>query len=266
MEQVISKDGTRIAYERRGAGPPLVLVHGSGIDHTYWIPLIPELERHFTVYAPDRRGRGQSGDMKPYSIQREFEDVVALVDSIPERANLLGHSYGALCSLEAALVTTNINRLALYEPPVYTTIDIPYPNDAPDRYNGYVESGEAEKALLMMYQIGGASTDELNQLRSHSSWPVRVLMAHTIPREHMSVKSYSFDPRRFIDLKIPTTFILGGDSIPFYKAATETLHAALPHSRVITLPGQMHEAVVTAPELFLKEVFGIFLGNNKSKT
>jgi pimeloyl-ACP methyl ester carboxylesterase len=157
--------------------------------------------------------------------------VVTLVDPIPEKVDLLGHSYGAICSLEAALLTTNINSLVLYEPPVYTTIDIPYPEDALDRYNGYIEAGEAEKALLMMYEIGGASTDELNRLRSHPIWQARVLLAHTIPREQISVKSYYFDPRRLIDLKIPTTLILRGESAPFYKAATETLYAALPQSQ-----------------------------------
>ena len=79
MEYLVSRDGTKIAYERRGEGPPLVLVHGTGIDHTYWDPVAPELERHFTVTSVDRRGRGRSGDTAPYAIEHEFEDVVALV-------------------------------------------------------------------------------------------------------------------------------------------------------------------------------------------
>ncbi len=120
MEHLVSRDGTRIAYERRGEGPPLVLVHGTGIDHTYRDPVAPGLERSFTVYSVDRRGRGRSGDTAPYAIEREFEDVAALVESIPARAFLLGHSYGALCSLEAALLTTRIRKMILIEPSMYT--------------------------------------------------------------------------------------------------------------------------------------------------
>ncbi|MGZ4931490.1 MAG: alpha/beta fold hydrolase [Halobacteriota archaeon] len=259
MKHVISKDGTHIAYERSGAGSPLVLIHGTGIDHTYWTPLIQQLERYFTVYAVDRRGRGQSGDTEPYAIQREFEDVAALVDSIPETVDLFGHSYGALCSLEAALLTTHIHKLALYEPPIYTTINLSYPPDILDRYNAYVKAGNAEKALLMLYAIGQMSTDELDLLRSLPSWQARVLAAHTIPRELISVKTYSYDPGRFRNLKTPTLFLLGSESSPFYKAATQTLHVSLPHSGIAVLPRQQHEAVVTAPERVLREVVSFFL-------
>lgn len=261
MNHVISKDGTHIAYERSGTGPPLVLIHGTGIDHTYWTPLIPKLEQYFTVYTVDRRGRGQSGDTQPYAIQREFDDVAALVDSIPGTVGLLGHSYGALCSLEAALLTTHIHKLVLYEPPVYTTIDVSYPPDILDRFDALLKAGHAEEALLMVYEVGQASTHELNLLRSLPSWQARVLAAHTIPREQISVKNYSFDPGRFRNLEIPILFLLGSESLAFYKAATETLHESLPHSRIAILPEQQHEAVVTAPELFLREVIGFFLGN-----
>ena len=259
MDHLISRDGTHIAYERSGTGPPLVLIHGTGIDHTYWTPLIPRFEQHFTVHAVDRRGRGQSGDTQPYAIQREFDDVVALVDAIPETVDLLGHSYGALCSLEAALRSTHIRRLALYEPPVYTTVEVPYPADIYDRFDALLEAGHAEEALLMAYEIGGTSPRESNLLRSLPSWQARVLAARTIPREQISVKNYSFDPDRFGELKMPILFLLGSVSLSFNKAATETLHGSLPQSRIVILPKQGHEAVVTAPELFLREVIGFFL-------
>ena len=120
MEYVTSKDGTQIAYERRGEGPPLVLVHGAAADHTRWKSLLPALENFFTVYAVDRRGRGQSGDVGAYAIEREYEDVVAVVDSLPVPVNLLGHSFGAICSLEASLRTSNMgtNRI-LREAKIY---------------------------------------------------------------------------------------------------------------------------------------------------
>jgi len=97
-----------------------VLVHGGTADHTRWLSILPALEERFTVYAVDRRGRGLSGDAPEYAIEREFEDVAAVVDAIDGPVDVLGHSYGALCALEAALLTDKIRRLALYEPPVPT--------------------------------------------------------------------------------------------------------------------------------------------------
>src|SRR5918997_3847853 len=107
QESVASKDGTTIAYRRSGEGPPLVLVHGTAGDHGRWRPVLPAFEERFAVYAIDRRGRGGSGDSEDYTIEREFEDVAAVVDSVGEPALVLGHSYGALCALEAALLTRN---------------------------------------------------------------------------------------------------------------------------------------------------------------
>ena len=174
MQHLISKDGTHIAYEPTGKGPPLALIHGTGTDHTYWSPITPILEQYFTVYAVDRRGRGQSGDTTPYAIQREFDDVAALVDSIPGPVKLLGHSYGALCSLEAARLTTHIHKLALYEPPVYTTIDLSYPPDTLDRFSVLLKAGQAEEALLMLHEVGQTPADELNLLRSLPNWQARI--------------------------------------------------------------------------------------------
>src|SRR5687767_12504745 len=116
--RVASQDGTSIAVQVTGRGAPLLLVHGTTADHSRWTPLLPALEARFTVHAMDRRGRGESGDAADYSLVREFEDVAAVVDAIGGPVNLLGHSYGALCSLEAALRTSNLRKLILYEPPI----------------------------------------------------------------------------------------------------------------------------------------------------
>ncbi len=97
MKHILSKDGTHIAYTQAGLGSPLLLVHGTGINHTYWEPVAPELEKYFTVYTTGRRGRGESGDTQPYDLEREFEDIAALIDHIPGPVDVLGHSYGALC-------------------------------------------------------------------------------------------------------------------------------------------------------------------------
>ena len=120
----ISDDGTLIGYWRTGEGPPLILVHGTSADHTRWDPVLPTLAEHFTVYAIDRRGRGESGDAADYSLESEVEDVVAVVDSIGAPVSLLGHSYGAVCSLEASQRSERVRKLVLYEPPLPTSIKI----------------------------------------------------------------------------------------------------------------------------------------------
>jgi len=101
-----------------GEGPPLVLVHGTTGDHGRWAPPLPALKEHFTVYSFDRRGRGESGDAPDYALAREFKDVVAVVESAGADVNLLGHSYGGVCALEAALLTDRISKLVPYEPPI----------------------------------------------------------------------------------------------------------------------------------------------------
>ena len=154
METVKSKDGTLIAFQRSGAGSPLVLVHGSTADHTRWAPVLPALEAKFTVYAVDRRGRGGSGDTEPYAIEREFEDIAAVVDSIPGPVDLLGHSYGGICALEAALRTKNLRRLILYEPPIPTGVENAYPPEIVAEMQQRLAAGDgAEVVTLFMEQI-----------------------------------------------------------------------------------------------------------------
>jgi pimeloyl-ACP methyl ester carboxylesterase len=263
VEHVTSKDGIPIAYERCGKGLPLVLIHGAAADHMRWTPILQELEKQFMVYAVDRRGRGQSGDVEPYTIEREYEDVVAVIDSISDPVNLLGHSYGAICSLEASLKTSNLRKLILYEPPISTDIKKNYPPDAIDRMNSYLRIGEQEKALLIFLQeIVGIPQNEINILRSIPSWSSRVSAAHTIPREEASVNSYILDPQRFSRMATPTLLLLGGDSPSFYKAAIETLKKSILHSRIAMMPGQRHAAMDIAPDLFLREVIG-FLTEKK---
>jgi pimeloyl-ACP methyl ester carboxylesterase len=212
------------------------LVHGTAADHSRWTPILSELERHFTVYAVDRRGRSQSGDAKSYSIDREYEDVVAVVDSIPGPVNILGHSYGALCSLEASLRMSNLRKLILYEPPIPIGVEERYPPDAIDRMNACLQSGEREKALLIFLQeIAGIPQNEMNMLRSLPSWSSRVATAHTIVREEASVCSYIFEPQRFSRMSAPTLLLLGGDSPAFYRVAIETLRKSIPKSRIATL-------------------------------
>ena len=119
--RAISVDGTAIAALRSGQDPPVLLVHGGTSSAFSWGLVAPLIERRFTVYAMQRRGRGFSGDGPEYSIEREGEDVAALVEEIGEPVRLVGHSYGANCALEGALLTDSLRRLVLYEPAIEWT-------------------------------------------------------------------------------------------------------------------------------------------------
>ena len=114
---VQSTDGTTIKVWMQGEGPPIVLVHGSLRDHTMFEPLVAQLHSSMTTYAIDRRGFGGSGDRKEYAIEREFEDVAAVVEVIAANAGavaLCGHSYGAGCAMGAAALADSVSRLILY--------------------------------------------------------------------------------------------------------------------------------------------------------
>jgi pimeloyl-ACP methyl ester carboxylesterase len=255
VETITSKDGTPIAYRRSGEGPPLGLVHGAAADHGRWAPVLPALEERFTVYAIDRRGRGGSGDSADYAIEREFEDVAAVVDSIGEPVNLLGHSYGALCSLEVVLRTRNVHKLVLYDPGIEVAGEEIYPHEVIERLEALREAGDRDGVVATtMREVAGLPPEAVERLRSLPVWQARVAAAHTIPRELRAVKAYRFDPERFEDLGVPTLLLSGGDSPAALIKAAEAVDEALPDSRIVVMPGQGHSAMDTGTDLFTTEV------------
>ena len=254
MEQIASKDGTRIAFQRSGEGKPLLLVHGTTADHQRWDAITPQLAPHFTVYAMDRRGRGGSGDAPEYNIRREAEDVAAVAGAMDKPVAILGHSYGALCSLEAALLTNNISRLILYEPPVPTGTPL-IARDVPERMQTLIDKGELEEALVLFLREGPKMPEhELKVYRQLPVWPTRVQLAPTIPREIAIDWTYTFNAGKFANLQVPTMLLLGGDSPQLFRKGIEMIDSALPNSKIVTMSGQQHIAMDTAPDLFVKEV------------
>jgi pimeloyl-ACP methyl ester carboxylesterase len=254
MEQIKSKDGTVIGFWQSGSGSPLLLVHGTTADHSRWSPISPRLEQHFSVYAMDRRGRGGSGDSPDYDIMREAEDVAAVVEAIEEPVFLLGHSSGAVCSLEASLLTDKVSRLILYEPPIPTGLP-QYPPGVPDRIQALIDRGELEAALEVLFrEVVRMPEHELKAYRQLPVWNVRIQLAPTIPREMTIDRTYSFNAEKFASFQVPTMLLLGGDSPPLFQQAIELVDSILPNSQVVILQGQQHIAMDTAPELFVKEV------------
>lgn len=202
----------------------------------------------------DRRGRGESGDTPDYTLIREAEDVAAVVEAIGEPVFVLGHSHGALCSLEAALLTDQISRLILYEPPL-PGIAPPILPEIPDRMQALIDNGESEAALeLFLREVVRMPEHELDAYRQLPMWNARVQMVPTIPRELAIGQTYRFQAEKFASLQVPTMLLLGGDSPPFARQVIDIIDAALPNSQVVILPGQQHIAMDTNPELFVKEV------------
>ncbi len=254
MEQCQSRDGTFIAYQPSGTGTPLVLVHGTSVDHTNFAPILPALEQHFRLYTVERRGRGQSGDATPYTLEREGEDIAAVVDSIGGSVDVLGYSFGCLCALEAALLTTNIRRLILFEPPLPNGLDW-WPEAFGKRIHALLEAEEHEQTLIAFFkELLRESPHELADRQARSTWPSRVAMVPTIPRELESIGRYQCSPDRFHSMVCPTMLLRGGASPSWRRTMVETLHAALPTSHIVVLPGQEHNAMYTAPDLFTQEV------------
>jgi pimeloyl-ACP methyl ester carboxylesterase len=252
LERVVSADGTLIAVWRSGEGPPLVLVHGTAADHSRWAPALPALEARFTVLAVDRRGRGESGDATDYALEREVEDVAAVVESAGDDVSLLGHSYGGVCSLEAALQTGRLRRLILYEPPLGFLAS---PPEVVSRLQALSASGdEDELVAYFMREVAGLPPEQVELMRSLPAWRARLAAAGTIPREERANREYAFDPARFRRLEVPTLFLVGGESPAAFGAAAEAVQSALPDCRTVVMPGQRHAAMDTGTDLFLNEV------------
>ena len=257
METAISADGTAIAFERTGSGPPLVLVYGNGDVRTFWelAGVRRSLAEHVTVYVIERRGRGESGDAAAYELEREAEDVAAVVDVIDEPVTLLGHSGGALYSMEAALRTDNLRHLLLYEPPIPVGDHELPPAEVFAEMEAQLDDGEDEQVLVsFLKDIAGLASDELDELRSAPIWQDMVRAAHVLPRELRAIAQYEFDAARFADLTTSTLLLTGSESPPLYRDATEAVNDVLPNSRIAILDGQQHMAMHTAPDRFVDEV------------
>jgi pimeloyl-ACP methyl ester carboxylesterase len=255
MTRVTSRDGTPIAVWTSGQGPPLVLVHGAVADHTRWRPLLPCLEPHVTVHAMDRRGRGASGDAPGYAIEREFEDVAAVVDTVAEASgsavDLYGHSFGGLCAFGGATLTANVGRLVLYEgwPPAD-----PRTHELPPGVGGRLEAllaeGDRDAVVEKLFrEVVLMPPAEIAALRAQPAWPARAAAAHTIVRELRAITQVPFDPGQAARITVPTLLLTGSDSDDPFAADIGTVAAALPDARIGVLDGQRHVADILAPEL-----------------
>jgi pimeloyl-ACP methyl ester carboxylesterase len=245
---VHSADGTRIAFHHLGEGPPVILVHGSVARHTDWMPVARILAHSFTCFVIDRRGRGKSGHGEStYSIDRECEDIAAVAAVSGPQVSLVGHSYGGVCAMEAAL-RIPVRRLALYEPPLPVGGPIAGAYLAP--YVAAVERGDFDAAIeIGLAPFSNLSGAEIAHMRALRGWARLCALAPTWIRELEVMDSLSPNVDRFRDLSCPTLLVEGSESPEHpLKDAARAL-ATLPHVNLETLAGHGHSGLRTAPAL-----------------
>ena len=250
--KVRANDGTSLAVECMGAGTTLLIVHGGTGDRKRWLPLFPFFAQHFTVCAMDRRGHGESEAGSNYSLQKEFEDVVAVVNALPGPVFVLGHSYGGVCALEAAFRTKKIAKLVLYEPPLQ---DLDHTTDA-DTMDRMIRAGHPEEALMTFLQkIVMLSPAEIAAMKAQPSWPARVAGVNIQIREIRSLSRYRFDAQRMRTLKVATLLLTGSRTAsPQLKQAIHSLMESLPNRSLHVFEGQEHNAMDNLPERFAEAV------------
>ncbi len=247
MERTRSADGTAVAFDRSGEGPAIVVVGGSLADRSAFASLAARLAPRFTVIAFDRRGRGDSGDTAPYAVEREVEDIAALLDEAGDSAFLFGHSSGAVLALETArTLPGRVSKLALYEPPFVIDDSRPgAPADFVTHLETLVSEGRRGDAVAYFMTTGpGVPAEVVESMRGEGYWPSLEALAHTLAYEGMIMAGLmggSPEPlERWASLSVPTLVMDGGASPPWQRAAVRALASVLPDARQRTLADQDH--------------------------
>lgn len=228
------------------------MVHGAGSARWTFDLVRRHLESHFTVWALDRRGRGDSGDGDGYSLEREFEDVEVVVREAGPGACLFGHSYGGLVSAGAAARLAGLRQLVLYEAPMGGVLA----DDAwIRRFEDHIAARERAAAVrAFLQEVGGYTPGEVSAMEGTSTWEARLDVAPTVPRELRAEQSLSIDVLGLDGLPAPCLLLVGSASPDWARRSTDAFAAAIPGADVRTLEGHGHGAAVSAPELLAAEV------------
>jgi pimeloyl-ACP methyl ester carboxylesterase len=257
MQTVTSKDGTTIAYDSYGDGPVVILVDGATAMRAYDVSLATALSPHFRVIAYDRRGRGDSSDTLPYAVDREIEDLEAVIAATGGQANVVGFSSGAVLALRAAAAGADIRMLAVYEPPFLVDDSRPpLPDDYVEHLDSLISEGRRGDAYTYFMTTAIGVPDEfLEQMRKEPLWDDMEAVAHTISYDGRimgkTMSGKPLEPEPWTRITVPTLVMSGGNSPEFMQAATRSLIEFLPNAELRTLPGQDHGPAddVLVPEL-----------------
>ena len=258
MSTVRSKDGTAIAYERAGSGPPLILVDGALCyrDSGPARKMAAELADRFTVFTYDRRGRGESGDTQPYSVAREVEDLEALIEAAGGRAQLVGFSSGAVLALEAARAGAAIDKIAAYEPPLIVDDSrSPTPSDYVPGLRSDLAAGRPGAAVKRFMRLVGMPGFLVALFPALPNWRKLKRVAPTLPYDAMILgetqSGRPLDCEHWAAVRVPTVVLVGGKSGEWMANGTRSLAELLPESEYEELEGQSHmvKAKALAPAL-----------------
>ncbi len=262
MSTARSADGTTIAYTKAGQGPPLILVDGALCSRSFGpMPkLAQHLAAHFTVYTYDRRGRGASGDAKPYSPDREVEDIEALAAQAGDGVYLHGTSSGAALALEAAKHFRSILKLAVYEPPfIVDDTRSPMPDDWLPRLERLVADDRLGEAVKMFMRFVGAPAIFTAVMPLTPVWGKLKAAAPTLPYDvaiiHDHQRGRPLTSDEWAAVKVPTLVGAGGKSPMWMTNGTRALAGSLPDATYRTLPGQNHMVKPQALAPVLTEFF-----------
>jgi pimeloyl-ACP methyl ester carboxylesterase len=247
MPVVASDDGSPIAFEQQGDGPALIIVDGALTTRRSESKsqLVEMLSPRLTVYVYDRRGRGDSGDTAPYAVEREIEDIGALIGEAGGSAALYGHSSGACLALEAALAlgSVQVSRLAMYEAPYD---DDPAARDGWERYltdmAAALAGGRPGDAAALFMAFVGTPAEEIENMRRAPFWPAIEAVAPTLAYDHAALlgKDRSVPAGRASRIAVPTLVMHGGEGAPFMAETARTLERAIPGATLRTLTGEGH--------------------------
>jgi pimeloyl-ACP methyl ester carboxylesterase len=241
MRKVVSRDGTTIAYETAGDGPPIVLLNGAFRDHTIFDPLVPELAPHCTTYVYDRRGRGESGDAPAYAVEREIEDLEAVIAEAGGQAVVFAGSCGANLALEAALAGASITKLALHEP-FYRAQGYPVPpDDFTDNLRALLaEDKRSEAAEYFLAKVMELPPEVIADWRKAPLWTTNETNAHTLPYDTALCGDFNVPGQRLATLRTPTLVVNSDGTSDWLRAAAQATATALPNGRWMQLPGSWH--------------------------
>jgi pimeloyl-ACP methyl ester carboxylesterase len=254
MPQVISKDGTKIAYDKTGAGPAVILVDGA-LCYRGFGPmggLAPLLEPHFTVIKYDRRGRGESGDTLPYDVEREIEDLDALIQAAGGSACVYGTSSGAALAMRAAAHGLNIRKLALWEPPFNPDPAMSQmARDYTRQLRSVLAEGKRGDAISLFMMRVGTPPEAVEGMKQAPMWPLFEAVAPTLVYDDAALTDSLDEPLRVAATVSVPTLIMTGTSIPFMHETAKALEQAIPNAQYRVLDGQTHDvaADVMAPQL-----------------
>jgi pimeloyl-ACP methyl ester carboxylesterase len=241
LQTVTSKDGTKLAVDVSGSGPALVLVSGGSVDRGANAGLAEALRSHFTVYNYDRRGRGDSGDTPPYAVQREIEDIEAVIALAGGKAHLYGSSSGAGLAMEAAAAGAPVDRLVMWEPPYNLDPAGRPPADSVEQLDRMVAEGRrGDAAEFFMTQMVRLPSEFVAYARTQPWWAAQEAIAHTLAYDARVMGDYSVPTETAARVTVPTIILTGGASFDLFRPTAEALVAAMPNGRTDVLDGQEH--------------------------